>query len=192
VPLGQPDAKSKDKAAPDVTAANADFTMTGEALAKEFIADQKAAGTKYQDKVVELDGVVDDANEIILGNGMFMLVGAKKPDDITGYLVRPRQEPRTRAGQGTEGQGQRPGESVQRSAGGPGQVTELEPPKTPQVTAEQVTEEYARDPAAAKEKYYDKEIIVTGTVADLEDRLFPQGKNALLASLAEERGHQCK
>lgn len=152
----------------------AEFTLAAVDLVKEFIADEKAATAKYKDKIVEVEGVVNTANQE-LHKGSFSLTGAKKtPTDIAQLLVFcnpvPSQQPRMpwlAKGQKVRVRGQLTANSLALRLLNC-QFWELEPPSTPKLTAVQLTEEYAKDEAAAKEKYYDKEIIVEGTVVDLE------------------------
>jgi len=163
-----------------VATAKPDFTLTAESFAKEYLVDAKAAEGKYMGKAVELEGQVESANPVINTGLEFFLEGAKKSPDDLGVKVRCLPAPAVSSRMPWLGKGQKV--KVIGTVGplqgglfvfvGDCQVTELEPSKTPQVTAEQVTADFAKDPEAAKDKYvgkqaYEKEILVEGTIADL-------------------------
>ena len=87
-PTANPD-KGSAKVAEQGPAKDPEVKTTAEGMAKEVIADEKAAETKYKDKVVEVEGKVQYANKIIGNNRSITLVGAKKkPTDIIGVDVR--------------------------------------------------------------------------------------------------------
>src|SRR5271165_5334993 len=75
---GSPPAAKQNTGSGEIPAANvkAAFTVTAEALAKECITDAKAAEAKYQGKILEVEGIVDSANQL-LSRGGFYLKGAK-------------------------------------------------------------------------------------------------------------------
>jgi hypothetical protein len=153
---------------------------TAEGLAKEVLADEKAAGGKYKDKVVELEGAVEFANAVIGDGRMFHLAGAKKkPTDVVGLnlFCVPAAADKDKVwwlgkGQKVKVVGRVTGVTSSGVYLDQCTVTELEPSPTPRVTAEQLTGEFGKDEAAAKAKYltkegYPKEVIVEGTVAGL-------------------------
>ncbi len=154
---------------------------TAEGLAKEVLADEKAAAEKYKGKVVEVEGAVAFANAF-LGNGrMFHLSGAKKkPTDVVGLnlFCVPAAAHKDKVwwlgkGQKVQVVGRVTGVTSSAVYLDQCAVTELEPSPTPRLTAEQLTGEFAKDEAAAKAKYltkegYPKEVIVEGTVAGRE------------------------
>jgi tRNA_anti-like len=160
-------------------AAKPDFTLSAEDLAREFLTDEKAAETKYKDKVVEVSAVVYDANQLRSGAGVFYLNGAKSRKD-GGEPIHCEAVPEQKSlvpwlsGGFAGGKGQKVKVTGRVDKFHLGSVdltachiTELEPPNTSQVKAEQVTDEFAREPEAAQKKYQEKEIIVEGTIADL-------------------------
>jgi hypothetical protein len=167
--------------ASDAPAKDPEIKTTAEAMAKEVIADEKAAAAKYKDKVVEVEGKVFAANRIIGNNRQITLVGAKKkPTDVLGVDVACIPAAANLDQAWSLGRGQKVkvvGQVVAVSAGFGGitldrcSVTEVDKSPTPTVTADALVGEFAKDPEAAKKKYTEsdfvmKEVIVEGTVAD--------------------------
>jgi hypothetical protein len=152
---------------------------TADALTKEVIADEKAAQAKYTGKVVEVEGEVEFANKIINANGFTMKGAKKKPTDVVGVTVI------CNVPKGAEGKAWRLGSGQKVKVTGTVTLTalgvylndctveELEPAKTPRVTAKALAEEVVKDADAARKKYQTPEghsqaIIVDGTVEAVE------------------------
>jgi hypothetical protein len=148
-----------------------DFTVTSEALAKEFLADAKAAKAKYKAKVIEVSGPVtgllfeDDKAAV-------SLQGAEK--DVLGVffnctLLGAHRDAGTRLDKGQKVQ------LVGKFHDASGSVVmlfdcslkELEPSKIFDVTAAAVAEEFQKDAKAAQKKYNDQWILITGEVIAL-------------------------
>jgi hypothetical protein len=158
------------------------FKVNAADLAKEFIADPKAALEKYNGKVIEVEGTVAYANKIINNDRGFLLTGAKKnPNDIVGLNISCETVPAQQDKMWWLGQGQKVkvvGEVFNANNFHVSlkdcQFTELEKSPTPSVSAKELAEAFTKDEAAAKEKYRSKdgpnEIIVTGVVAGLEEK----------------------
>ncbi len=160
-----------------------ELKTTAEALAKEAIADPTAAEAKYKGKVVEVDGQVAFANKIVGDNRMFSLTGAKKqPTDAVSrdVMCTPRPDQQDRAwglgrGQKVKVVGRVTGVNTFGVSLSDCTVAEEGPNPTQTVSAEQLAADYAKNPLAAEKKYlagekYAKEIIITGTVADLKTK----------------------
>jgi len=192
-----PDGRPKPPPANIEGAQKPEIKTTAEGLAKEAIADPKAAETKYKDKVVELEGKIDFANKII-GNGKaFHLAGAKKnPKDVVsvGIICFPTDAEQEKIwwlgkGQKVKVIGHVTGINTLGVYLDRCTVQELEKSPTVQISAEDLTAEFAKDEAAGKKKYLTeegdpKEIIIDGTVTDLE-----QSKDGLYtAKLAGKDG----
>jgi hypothetical protein len=154
-----------------------DITTTAEQLAKEFLADQKAAEAKYKDKVIEISGPVTQL--IFEGDkAVVNLKGAKKDEkDIPGVSFNCALQG------GYRDAGARLGKDQKVQVVGKYHMTfasvvqlydctikELEPSKTLQVTAEALAEEFQKDAKAAHEKYKDQWVLITGEVLDLPSR----------------------
>jgi len=155
-------------------AENPEFKLTGEALAKEAFADEKAATAKYKDKVVEVEAAVSSSDE----KGLHLVGAKKKKEDIIGLNlfcipVAAEKEKFWGLGKGQKVKvtGQVTGITSLAIYLDRATVKELE--KSPLVTieAEKLVSEFLADEAAAKKKYLAedgigyKEIVVEGTVA---------------------------
>lgn len=152
---------------------------TAEALARDVVADPKAAEGKYNGKVVEVDGEVEFANKVINPNGFSLKGAKKKPTDVVGVNVV------CTVPKGAEGKAWRLGSGQKVKVTGTATVTalgvyladatveELEPAKTPKVSARDLAGEFAGDAEAARKKYRNptggpREVVVDGTVAAVE------------------------
>ncbi len=156
------------------------FKTTATDLAKEFLADSKAALDKYNGKVIEVEGKVNSANKIVDNDKGFSLAGAKKdPKAILELNVLCETVPAQKDKVWWLGEGQKI--KVVGEVFGANDLaiylkdcefTELEKSPTPTVSAKQLAEEFVKDEADAKKKYgrepgVDPEVIVEGVVADL-------------------------
>ncbi len=183
---GKPESKpgpGNPKVSDSGAAKNPEIKTTAEELAKEVLADQKAAGTKYDGKVVELQGKVDTANQVVTDNKGFYLTGAKKkPTDVVGLnvLCMPVAGEKDKVGWLGKGQkvkvvGKVTGVNAFAVSLAQCTFTEEDKSTTPKVTVEELTSEFAKDAEAAKKKYKienlnSQEIILEGTVADKEKK----------------------
>lgn len=135
-----------------------------------MIADEKAAQAKYNGKVVEATGEVEVANKVLNANGFSMKGAKKKPTDVIGVTVI------CNVPKGAERKAWRLGTGNLTALGvylTDCAVEELEPARTPRVTAKALAEEVLKDADAARKKYQTPEghpqaIIVDGTVAATE------------------------
>lgn len=159
---------------PEITVAAVEF-------AKEFATDEKAATAKYKGKVVELEGLVESANQVV-SKGAFVLTGFKKdkktviPTNIMCFVPATKLDAVVLLGKGQK----------VKVIGKFADVvfmprlmecdfTELSKSPTPTVTAVELTKEYAKDKDAAAKRYGNTEVIVEGKVEDLPkvgDRLY--------------------
>jgi len=181
-------------------ATNPEIKTTAEAFAKEVLADEKAAESKYKGKVVELEGQVQYANKIIGNDRMITLVGAKKkPTDVVGLNIACVPAAEGKDKMWWLGRGEKvkvigrvsPYMSTSSVTLEQCTITEVGKNPTPQVTAEALVEEFVKDEGAAKKKYTEsefvmKEVIVEGTVAGTESK--PDGSFHLV-DLAGKNGY---
>lgn len=157
--------------------------ISAENLAKEFLADPKAAFEKYNGKVVEVEGIVDSANKIVNNDRGFLIAGAKKdPKDILGLSLSCNTVPEQADKVWWLGKGQKVkvvGEVFDANnvfvSLKDCRFTEVEKSPTPAVSAKQLAEDFTKDEVAAKDKYLSKdfsprEIIVSGVVAALDEK----------------------
>jgi hypothetical protein len=143
-------------------------------LAKAYADDAKAAEAKYKDKSLAVEGIVSNANQVVTP-GKIVLNGYKKsPKDVVGMdvycTVKPDQLDKAvllSKGQKVKVTGRSPAANSLGVYLQDCDVTALGPSTTLEVTAEQLTGEYAKDKDAADKKYREKEVIVSGKVADL-------------------------
>jgi len=158
------------------------FKLTAEDMAKEVIADQKAALAKYENQVGELEGLVNRDNQVIAEHAIYVAGAKKQPTDVLGLniLCTLADEGKDKVwwlgkGQKVKVVGQVTGANSFAIALDRCSVTPLGESPTPKVTAEQIAADFAKDEEAAKKKYkienfMPQEIIVEGTVADLEKK----------------------
>lgn len=70
----------------DVAATSADFTISVADLQREFMADDSLATLKYQDKVVELSGIITAVEEpsksIVIDEKVFAVFNAAIPSEV--------------------------------------------------------------------------------------------------------------
>jgi hypothetical protein len=158
------DDKKDDKPAPR----NADFKTTSEELCKEFTTDKEAAGKKYKDKILEVEGVVD---MVMASPPTIMIKGFVPEGKALGYSTRfaPSAQDQAKALNLTKGQKLKiKGKFGGEVAGIFVDVNDVElvevgaDPAVP-VTAVQLTKDYAADAKAADQKYKDKWLVVEGT-----------------------------
>jgi hypothetical protein len=154
-----------------------DVTTTAEQMAKEFLADEKAAEAKYKDKIIEITGPVA---QLIFDDDRagVSLKGAKKDEkDFLGISFNCGLQP------GYRDTGARLGKDQKVQVVGKYQMRfgpvvqlydcslkELEPSKILQVTAEALAEEFQKDAKAAHAKYKDQWVLITGEVVDLPSK----------------------
>jgi hypothetical protein len=152
-----------------------DYTMTAADIAKEFEMDKATAAKKYQDKIVELDGVVNfitdrklDAVVTLFGykadpmkpNERFVMAVFDKPENSKVLeLVK---------GQKLKFRGKGPGEFAGFVSVNGCTVVEAGPDPTIKVSAADLTKAYATDEKAAEEKYKEKVVLVDGVVVEIK------------------------
>jgi hypothetical protein len=143
--------------------------VTVDRLMDDF-KDRPKAERKYKGKLLEVEGKVASSK-----TGSVTLIG-KKPADLLPPEVRCKMSPAFAGKAGLVAKGQTifvKGRFADFSAGN---VTlddcEYAEPvaSPPRVTAEALTKAFADDMQAAEKKYLDKDVIVSGTVIDLEEK----------------------
>jgi hypothetical protein len=155
-----------------------DFTSSALDLAKEFLANDKAAADKYKDKVLEIEGTVNTANPIICRPGSFVLTGAKKAEkDIVGLDLHCACLPAYQDQVALLSKGQKVKVKGVFAGSNPlavylmdSEYTELTPATNIVVSAAELSGDFAKDKESADARYRDKEVIVTGDVTNLVER----------------------
>jgi len=150
------------------------ITVNAKQLAKDYATDAKAADAKYKDKMLETEGIV---NVVVRDTGkvhVSLLGHKKKETDIIGLDVHCVMAPATWDKAVLLGKGQKVKVTGKAAGSNPLAVylmdctlTELSENPTLKVTAEELSEAFAKDRDTAEKKYKDKEVIVEGKVADL-------------------------
>jgi hypothetical protein len=153
---------------PDMSKAP-DVTMTAADYAAEFKKDKKAAAEKYNGKIIQLTGTVDHFAKNITGDVEMLL--AVKGDFVGVICFTTDKQPWNHA---------TPGQSVQVKGAFPEitfspalvhcVIVEASGTKAPTLTAEALGKEYDADAKAVEEKYKDKWLFLTGTVADKQEK----------------------
>jgi hypothetical protein len=178
----------KDKASEKV-----DFTLTSEQIAKDYETDSAAANKKYTGKWVEVEGPVEHVLVLPGGDVNIMLVGFKAdPNKFVGHNVRgiPPAQEREKL------KGLVPGQKVKlrgkvdgETAGAyielvPCAIASIGPDPAIPVTADELTEAYAKDTKAADGKYKGKWVFVEGVVLELR----PDEGSVILAGTGKKDG----
>jgi hypothetical protein len=151
--------------------AKPDFALTADALAKEFLADPKAAQTKYNGKSVEVTGEV---NFIEQRNAFTFHPAKKDGDNVTAWVgcyVLPEDAPKSALF--TKGQKVKAIGKFKDLVGSTitlndCRVSELEPNKLLVLSAEDVANAFEKDAKAAAEKFGEKQAVVTGVIEDIK------------------------
>jgi len=183
---GRPD---KQEPAP----AKVDFTLTSEQLAKDYETDRAAANKKYSGKWVEVEGPVQFVPVLANGDVSISLVGFKAdPKKFGGHTVRgiPPAEEREKLKGLVPGQKAKLKGKVDRETAGefielvPCAIVSIGPDPAIPVTADQLTEAYAKDAKAADAKYNGKWVFVEGVVLELR----PDEASVILAGAGKKDG----
>jgi hypothetical protein len=170
-----------------------DFTLTSEQLAKDYETDSAAATKKYQGKWVEVEGPVAHVLVLPSGDVNIHLVGFKvDPNKFGGHSIRgiPPAQEREKL------KGLIPGQKVKLkgkvdgvTAGAyielvPCAIVSIGPDPAIPVTADELTEAYAKDAKAADGKYKGKWLFVEGVVLELR----PDETSVILAGAGKKDG----
>lgn len=175
------------------TAEKAEFTLTSEQLGKDYETDSAAANKKYTGKWVEVEGPVEHVLVRPGGDVSILLVGFKAdPNKLGGHSVRgvpPSEESEKLKGL-CPGQKVKLKGKVDRETAGefidltPCAIVSIGPDPAIPVTADQLTEAYAKDSNAADEKYKGKLVFVEGVVLELR----PEEGSVILAGSGKKDG----
>jgi hypothetical protein len=177
-----------------------EFSVTAEALAREYETDSAAADRKYKGKWMLVEGPMEDVELSPSGYVTVTLKGfaLEANKDRPGHIVRGDFLP-TETGRLAD---LTPGQQIQFKGKCDGafkgeeahdspfveflgcQLVVVGPDPSLPVTAAQLTGEYVRNEKAADAKYKDKYLVIEGTVVELQE------KDGLLAILLE--GHDEK
>jgi hypothetical protein len=174
-PAPNPAPNPQDQPPPKSRPVKPDWTVTVDELVKEYESNKKAAEEKYGGKVIEVTGKVLDADRLN-SDADPQLTITEGPEDRTG---RPIVKCRFSAGWMDDvmplGNGQPVRIQGKLALGSGGRyavpltecvLVEAGPATAISIKAEDLTKEIAAGWEQAKEKYRNKTLIVTGTVAD--------------------------
>jgi hypothetical protein len=156
-----------------------EFSVTSEALAREYETDSAAADRKYKGKWVLVEGLMDNVDfldgDFVVSLKKAAVEPAAKPKGyvIHGYFL-PSDAKKVSGltrGQDIQFKGKCDGEQ----AGGVVELLSCElvvvgPDPSLPVTAAQLTRDYGRDEKAADAKYKDRYVLVEGTVVGLREQ----------------------
>lgn len=177
----------------DKTSDKVDFTLTSEQLGKDYETDSAAANKKYKDKWVEVEGPVEHVQVLPSGDVNILLVGFQAdPKKLGGHSVRgiPPAEEREKLRGLVKGQKVKLKGKVDRETAGefidlvPCAIVSIGPDPSIPVTADQLTEAYAKDTEAADAKYKGKWVFVEGVVLELR----PDEGSVILAGAGKKDG----
>jgi hypothetical protein len=152
------------------------LAVTAEQLAKDFQADEKAAGGTYRDRWLLVEGPYKEAYErSIAGNVTRMVYFKDYRDPVKGHTCAVGWQ--VPEGSWPRVDGLTPGQKVKVRARclragylsvllGEGEVLEVGPDPAVVVPAAQLAREFAANREAAREKYNDKWLLVEGTVEE--------------------------
>lgn len=175
------------------TSDKVDFTLTSEQLAKDYETDSAAANKKYTGKWVEVEGPTQFVLVLPGGDVNISLVGFKRdPNKFGGHTVRgiPPAEEREKLKGLVPGQKVKLKGKVDRETAGeyielvPCAIVSIGPDPAIPVTADQLTEAYAKDTKAADAKYKGKWLFVEGVVLELR----PNEASVILAGTGKKDG----
>jgi hypothetical protein len=166
------------KAAEEQTPGKVDFTLTSEQLARDYETDRAAADEKYKGKWVEVDGPMESVLVLASGDVNIRLAGFQAdPNKLLGHSVRgvpPAADAETLKGL-TRGQKVKLKGKVYRETAGsyidlaPVAIVSVGPDPAIPVTADRLSEDYAKDEKAADARYKDKWLLVEGVVHELKE-----------------------
>jgi hypothetical protein len=159
------------------TPAKVDFSLTSEQLAKEYETDRTAADQKYKGKWVEVEGPMESVLVLPSGDVNIRLAGFKAdPKKLFGHTVRgvPPAAEADKLKALTPGQMVKLKGKVYRESADtidlvPCEIVSIGPDPAIPVTADRLSEDYAKDEKAADAKYKDKWLLVEGTISELKD-----------------------
>jgi hypothetical protein len=153
------------------SAQKAHFSLNAEAFVKEFTADHEVAKSKYEDKVVELTGEVNEVRGLYGTKTVTITVG--RATKVSGTFVQCFLAPEHKA----KGLRLSINQKVKLTGGfehapayiilGNCRLEELSKSDILHVSSGDLVREFSKDPEAAKEKYRDQWVIVSGEVEDL-------------------------
>jgi tRNA_anti-like len=158
-----------------------EFKITPESIAKEIMADDKAAELKYKGKIVEIEGKIRVANQYLPVNNISLLGGKGKVGELL-MLCTPTKAYEDKmlwlgCGQTVSAVGEITSISPFLVEIKECTITDKDPSPAIKLTAEQLTAEFAKNETEAKKKYRSKplqpndiafaltEVVVEGTVA---------------------------
>jgi len=163
--------------ASNVGGKKADFSLTAEEFTREFLKDEKAADRKYQGKVVEVTGKVYSLVGKEGGKvAVLLLAGANRNEkEAIPTLIHARLQPGPKhpVFELAKGQQVRLTGEIGQGSGSTviwlknGVVRGLGKSNVVVITAADLAGEFSREAEAASRKFADKEILVTGEVAEL-------------------------
>src|SRR5262249_5169222 len=157
-PITEPEPKTKPSGKPE-------FTMTAAQLAKEYAADKAAFDKKYVDKLVELEGVVEDPNlGPVGGSRPRVTLDGDKPPQFVDCRFKPANK--NKLAKLTKGQKIKIVGTCQASFASvvldDCDLLETGKDVSQAISAAQLTEELRKDKSGTEAKYKGKQLIVEG------------------------------
>lgn len=165
-------------AAEERTPDKVDFLLTSEQLAKEYETDRTAADQKYKGKWIEVEGPMESVLVLPSGDVNIRLAGFQAdPNKFGGHSVRgvPPAADADKLKALTPGQMVKLKGKVYRETAGtfidlaPCAIVSIGPDPAIPVTADRLSEDYAKDEKGADAKYKDKWLLVEGILSELKE-----------------------
>jgi hypothetical protein len=163
--------------------AKPDFTLSADALTKEYAEGKEATIKKYKGKVLELTGAIDSANMNPIGRDPRLTVTGFKAPHFLDCRFKPSYEKKlknTTKGQKIKLQG------AWGQDFGPAIVffdcdlLELGEDPAITVSAVELTQSYSKDKEATEKKYKEKQLVVEGVIVDIKLEAGKGVRNAFL------------
>jgi hypothetical protein len=149
----------------DLSKTAPDFSLSAEQFFQEFQKDRAAAGEKYRGGVIELSGVVKLMGRNFAGESYLDLEIDGSASGVICSTVESEPWSKIGPGQKVKVKGMFP-ESTASPMLAASVIVEAGPSQTVTLSAEQLAREYAANALAAKKKYNDKYLLVSGEVVD--------------------------
>jgi len=151
---------------PDLASAAPDYVLNAKELKKEWKVDSKAAREKYEGKILEITGYVDQVTSV-------SVVVCASPNRYSVTEVAHCLAPRDKVNRIQRlGNGQKVKVLTKNISMGIFvdliSITELEPSNLIETTAEELTKEFEKAPVLAEKKYKDKDLAVSGRIKELK------------------------
>ena len=143
-----------------------DFTLTAQAFAEEYGKNRDGFMSKYQGKIIEVNGIVQGASHDIARRAFIFLEADGHPFAVSCYTLDSHPWQKVMPGQTAKLKGVMtdPGRAHLKSC----EIVEVSGQPRPPMTADEVAKEFAIDQPAADRKYRNKYLVLTGEFTKLE------------------------